>query len=159
VTVQIEWLNSREMISARDFAEFRDKTLALYQRSTRSIPAVSEPDCAFLHPALDSRGRWYGDCAGGLADGNGYGVVFDPRGYRLEYLGGAKDGLAEGLGAMIFLSPADAGPVYYEGGFRRSLPDGVVRIEKAGREPRIRRFRDGRDAGSAELADLRSPRF
>jgi hypothetical protein len=147
------------MISARDFAEFRDKTLALYQRSTRSIPAAGERGCGFLHPALDSRGRWYGDCADGLADGNGYGVVFDQRGYRLEYVGGAQAGLAEGLGAMIFRSPEEMAPVYYEGGFRRSLPHGVVRVEKAGREARVRQFREGRDTGPAELADLRLPRF
>ena len=36
VMVQVEWLQSREDITARDFSEFRNKTLALYQSSVRS---------------------------------------------------------------------------------------------------------------------------
>ena len=32
VSIQIEWLQSTKEITARDFSEFRDKTLAIYQK-------------------------------------------------------------------------------------------------------------------------------
>ena len=47
VTVQVEWLESTEEITARDFAEFRSQTLALYQRSVRSVDSETGLGCAF----------------------------------------------------------------------------------------------------------------
>ena len=154
VTVQVEWLESREQITAGDFSEFREQTLALYQRSVRSLQTGFDAECVFRHPALDTDGRWYGGCADGLAAGNGYGVVVTPDGYFLEFVGGAAGGLAEGSGALIFRSPADRAPVFYEGGFRAGLPDGVVKIEEAGRQPRVRVFDMGRDRGAGDPEDL-----
>jgi hypothetical protein len=115
VTVQVEWLESREEISANDFTAFREQTLALYQRSVRSVDAGAAgaaPQCTFRHPALDTAGRWFGPCEGGLAAGSGYGALLDEQGYAVEYVGSAAAGLADGSGAMIFHSPADVGPVY-----------------------------------------------
>jgi hypothetical protein len=162
VTVQVEWLESREEISARDFSAFREQTLALYQRSVRSVDvgaAEAAPQCAFRHPALDAAGRWFGPCAEGQAAGSGYGALLDERGYAIEYVGNAAAGLADGTGAMIFHSPADVGPMYFEGGFSRGLPDGVVKIEEPGRKPRVRQFHAGKDTGAASAEDLQQTRF
>jgi len=162
VTVQVEWLESREEISARDFTTFREQTLALYQRSVRSVDVGTAGDalqCAFRHPALDTAGRWFGPCEEGLAAGSGYGALLDEQGYAVEYVGSAVAGLADGNGAMVFRSPADAGPVYFEGGFRRGLPDGVVKVEEPGRKPRVRQFDSGKDRGAANAEDLQPARF
>ena len=162
VTVQVEWLESREEISANDFTAFREQALALYQRSVRSVDvaaAGAAPQCVFRHPALDTAGRWFGPCEGGLAAGSGYGALLDGQGYTIEYVGSAAAGLADGSGAMIFRSPADVGPVYFEGGFRRGLPDGVAKVEEPGRKPRVRQFDAGKDRGAASAGDLQPTRF
>jgi hypothetical protein len=159
VSVQMEWLDSTEEITARDFDEFRDKTLALYQRSVRGLEGRYAAGCVYRHPALDGDGAWAGRCRDGLAHGNGYGVVVDPRGNTVEYVGQASAGLAEGAGAMIFRSPEAAGAVYYEGGFRAGQPDGAVRVEQPGRRPEVRRFEAGVDRGRDEAERLQRVEF
>lgn len=159
VTVQVEWLESTEQISARDFSEFRARTLALYQRSVRTIPTEADPECRFLHPDLDAGGRWFGTCEEGLAAGTGYGLLLEEGGAALEYVGGARAGLAEGVGAMIFRSPAETGALYFEGEFQRGVPDGVVRVEEPGRKGRVRMYRAGQDIGAASDAQWRRVEF
>ena len=159
VAVQLEWLQSSEEITARDFTEFRGKTLSLYQSNVRSIEHESDPQCAFGHPAMDAPGTWFGSCDEGLASASGYGLVVDRQGNTIEYLGAAEDGLAEGTGAMIFRSPGKAGSVYYEGSFSAGQPHGVVRVEEAGRKPRVRTFRAGVDKGSADGGQLQRVEF
>jgi hypothetical protein len=159
VTVQVEWLESREEISARDFTTFREQTLALYQRSVRAVAAEAAAPCAFGHPALEAPGRWFGPCEAGRAAASGYGVAVDPRGYSVEYLGAAADGWADGTGAMIVRIPGEAGAAFFEGSFSRGLPDGVVRVEEPGRKPRVRQFQAGKDRGAADVADLQAIRF
>lgn len=159
VTVQVEWLESRETISARDFGAFREQTLALYQRSVRSVAAEPVVPCAFGHPAVEAPGRWFGPCAAGQAAGSGYGVAIEPRGHSVEYLGAAAGGLADGSGAMIVRAPGEAGAVLFEGGFSQGLPDGVVKVEEPGRKPRVREYRAGKDRGAASAEDLPRPRF
>jgi hypothetical protein len=159
VTVQVEWLESREEISARDFTAFREQTLALYQRSVRSVAAEAAAPCVFGHPALEAPGRWFGPCEAGQAAGSGYGVAIDPQGHSVEYLGTATDGLADGTGAMIVRAPGEAGATFFEGGFSEGLPDGVVRIEEPGRKPRVRQFQAGKDRGAAGVEDLQPTRF
>ena len=154
VTVQVEWLESTEEITARNFEEFRSHTLALYQRSVRSVDSETGLGCAFLHPDMDQAGRWFGPCEAGLAAGSGYGLLIEDQGQTLEYVGAAQSGLAEGGGAMIFRSPAEIGAVSFEGSFHRGLPDGVVRVEEPGRKSRVRMFRAGRNAGPASADDL-----
>jgi hypothetical protein len=159
VTVQVEWMESRQEITARDFAEFRSKVLALYQSSVRMIASTTDSDCVFRHPSLDQPGRWFGRCVDGLAEGSGYGLVIDDQGRALEFVGSGRSGLAEGVGAMVFRSPAQTGAVYFEGSFRQGLPDGVVRVEEPGRKSRVRLFRDGRDSGAASADELQRIQF
>jgi hypothetical protein len=159
VSIQIEWLQSTKEITARDFSEFRDKTLALYQGSIRSIDHAFDPQCQFFHPALDTVGRWFGGCFGGLASSSGYGLIIDQDGDTIEYVGSARSGRASGTGAMIFRSPHDVGAIYYEGSFSEGLPDGVVQVEEPGRKPRVRKFRAGVDKGAADPEALQRLRF
>ncbi|MCW8871391.1 MAG: hypothetical protein OQK01_02105, partial [Xanthomonadales bacterium] len=148
VTVQVEWLESRQEITARDFAEFRGQTLALYQQSARALSSEVDPECRFMRPDRDATGRWFGACESGLAAGTGYGLVIDDEGDVLEYVGAAQSGMAEGLGAMILNAPGETGAVFFEGEFRSGLPDGVVSVEEPGRKSRVRMFRAGQDAGA-----------
>ncbi|MEJ2383506.1 MAG: hypothetical protein P8Y54_03825 [Xanthomonadales bacterium] len=159
VSVQMEWLGSTEQITASDFDEFRAKTLALYQRSVRALDGRYGEACVFRHPAVDEAGAWYGRCSDGAATGSGYGVVVDPQGNTVEYVGAAKHGLADGTGAMIFRSPDVAGAVYYEGAFRAGQPDGVVWVEQPGRRPEVRRFEAGIDRGRGDRERLQRVDF
>ena len=159
VSVQVEWLGSTEEITARDFNELREKTLALYQRSVRGVDFEYDPSCSFAHPALETPGAWFGNCDNGKAYSGGYGLVVDAQGNTIEYLGAASNGLAEGGGAMIFRSPGQQGAVYYEGSFSAGLPHGVVWVEEAGRKPRVRTFEAGLDRGAADVDQLQRFRF
>lgn len=159
ISVQVEWLESRQQITARDFSEFRRKTLALYQGSVRSVPAADQSGCVFRHPALAGSGRWYGGCDNGLASATGYGVFTDDTGDAIEYLGAARNGVANGIGAMIFHAAGQPGADYYEGLFSDGLPDGVVWLETPGRKPRIREFQAGRDRGGADAERLQRMQF
>jgi hypothetical protein len=147
ISVQMEWLESKERISAMGFAEFRNKTLTLYQARIRSLESRFADDCLFRHPAFSLTGRWYGGCRDGRADGRGYGVIVDGSGNSVEYLGQAKAGLADGSGGMIARYRNQTGAFYFEGTFAAGLPDGVLRIEEPGQKPRVRTFRAGKDVG------------
>jgi hypothetical protein len=160
VTVQVEWLESRQEITARDFAEFRTRTLALYQSSARAISSAAfEPGCRFDFPGVEQSGRWFGPCLDGLGSSSGYGLVLDGQGHVIEFVGTAEAGRASGTGAMIVRSPGETGATYFEGSFSQGLPDGVVLVEMPGRKPRVRRFRDGADAGSADADQLQPVQF
>lgn len=159
IDVQVEWLESRERITARGFAEFRDKTTALYQSRVRSLDADRDDHCAFRHPELAVSGRWLGRCEDGLAAGWGYGVAEDDRGNAVEYLGEAERGLADGTGGMIVERAGDLGPTYYEGRFGRGLPDGVVALQQPGSRPRLLRYRNGAEAGKATEQEWARPSF
>lgn len=150
ISVQMEWLESKEQISAVGFAEFRNKTLTLYQARIRSLEAKVDGRCIFSHPDFDQPGRWYGGCNSGLASDRGYGVAQDSSGNYIEYLGHAKAGLASGTGGMIVWNSNAVGAEYYEGMFRQGVPDGVVRVEVPGGKPRIREFRAGSDVGKGD---------
>ena len=156
ISVQMEWLESKERISALGFAEFRNKTLTLYQSRVRSLEDQFDDNCRFSYPGFPVQGRWYGSCSGGLAHERGYGVIRDPAGNSIEYLGSAKNGRASGTGAMIARNGNDAGALYFEGSFNDGLPDGVLRIEEPGRKPRVREFRAGKDVGNGAQEELQS---
>jgi len=149
IDVQLEWMESKEQITARGYAEFRDKTGALYQSRVRSLSTTVTDQCSFTHPAVRGEGRWYGACANGKASARGYGLVRDEEGNTVEYLGDTMGGLASGIGAMIVHSPRQAYPTYYEGEFSNGLPDGVVRVSQAGKAASVRKFKAGVDAGKA----------
>ena len=150
LSVQLEWLESKELITARGFAEFRNKTLTLYQSRVRSLAVSTTDRCRFLHPEVDGRGRWYGACDAGVASGQGYGVIADASGVAVEYVGEAAQGYAAGVGAMILRNGSGGGARYFEGEFRQGLPDGSVRLELPGQAVRWRRFVGGEDQGRAD---------
>ena len=154
ISVQMEWLESKERISAMGFAEFRSKTLTLYQARIRSLQTRYADDCLFRHPAFGISGRWYGGCEGGQAAGRGYGVILDDVGNSVEYLGQAKSGLADGVGGMIARYDGQPGAYYFEGTFRDGVPDGMLRVEEPGSKVRVREFRTGKDAGAGAAGNV-----
>ena len=159
MAVQMEWLESKEVITARSFAEFRNKTLSLYQSRVRSMQVSTEQQCQFTHPEFSQVGRWFGVCTNGLATGRGYGLVMTQRGDSVEFIGDAKKGLASGSGGMIIHRTGQLGATYYEGAFKSGLPDGVVLVEKAGEQPKLRQYRAGADVGKGSAANLQSLSF
>jgi hypothetical protein len=159
VSIQLEWLESKREITANGFEEFREKTLALYQKSIRSIDHPVDRQCQFRHPDLEISGTWYGGCLNGLATASGYGLIADDLGNSVEFVGAAEYGLPSGTGAMIVRFHRDVGAVYYEGGFSDGLPDGVVLVEQPGKVPRVRTFRNGKDSGRADADDLERLQF
>jgi len=158
-SVQIELLESNEEITAGNFAEFRSQTASLYQNYARSMTTQTAATCDFVNPAANEPGAWYGACDGGLANGQGYGLIRNSDGSSMEYLGGAVAGLPQGLGAMIKRSKNITGAIYYEGQFLEGLPDGIVRVEQPGRKAVTRKFRAGKDVGAAEEKQLSRMRF
>jgi len=154
ISVQMEWMESKERITAMGFAEFRNKTLTLYQARIRSLEGQFADDCEFRHPGFTVSGRWYGGCNAGRAEGRGYGVIVDEAGNSVEYLGTAREGLAEGTGGLIARYRKQLGAYYFEGSFARGLPDGVMLVEEPGHKPRTREFQAGRDAGNGAAGDV-----
>lgn len=159
MSVQMEWLESKEVITARGFAEFRNKTLSLYQSRVRSMQVSVDTRCNFKHPDFRKSGRWYGVCNNGLATGRGYGLIMNERGDTLEFVGDAETGMASGSGGMIIQRNGQLGATYYEGGFKNGLPDGVVRVERPGDMPKLRQYKAGTDIGKGNPAKLQSLSF
>ncbi len=159
MSVQMEWLESKEVITARSFAEFRNKTLSLYQSRIRSMQVSVDQQCLFTHPEFGQAGRWYGVCTNGVASGRGYGLIMNERGDTVEFIGDAQNGMASGFGGMIIQRNNQIGAVYYEGGFKNGLPDGVVLVEKAGELPKLRQYKAGADVGKGNAARLQSLKF
>ncbi len=159
MSVQMEWLESKELITARGFAEFRNKTLSLYQSRVRSMSINAEPQCRFTHPDFVQDGRWFGVCANNRASGRGYGLIVADNGDSLEFIGDAEQGLASGQGGMIIRRGRQVATTYYEGGFKQGLPDGVVRIQKTGAPTRVRKFSNGADVGKGNPDGLRRLEF
>ncbi len=159
MSVQMEWLESKEVITARGFAEFRNKTLSLYQSRVRSMQVSANQQCSYMHPDFMQAGRWYGVCINGVASGRGYGLIMTTGGDTVEFIGEAKQGLAWGSGGMIIQRKGQIGATYYEGGFKNGLPDGVVRVEKAGIEPKLRHYKAGTDIGKGNFANLQKLSF
>ncbi len=118
MSVQMEWLESKEVITARGFAEFRNKTLSLYQSRVRSMQVSASDHCLFEYPGFGRNGRWYGVCENGAASGRGYGLIMNDRGDTVEFIGDAQKGLASGAGGMIIQRRGQVGASYYEGGFQ-----------------------------------------
>ncbi len=159
MAVQMEWLESKELITARGFAEFRNKTLSLYQSRVRSMRVTLEQQCRFTHPDFNRAGRWFGVCDDELASGRGYGLIIAENGDTLEFIGYAERGMASGPGGMIIRQGRQVVATYYEGEFRQGVPDGVVRVETVGELPKIRKFRSGSDIGKASSTALKRLSF
>jgi hypothetical protein len=152
----MEWLESKEVITARGFAEFRNKTMSLYQSRVRSMQVSVAERCLFKHPEFVQPGRWFGVCANGMASGRGYGLIMNEGGDTLEFIGDSRKGLASGSGGMIIQRHGQLAATYYEGSFKNGLPDGVVHVENAGEAPRLRQYRAGVDIGKGNAANLQS---
>jgi hypothetical protein len=159
MSVQMEWLESKELITARGFGEFRNKTLSLYQARVRSMTVGADRHCEFNHPEFRQTGRWYGTCNDGMATGRGYGLVGNDRGDGIEFLGYAEMGMASGSGGMIKKSRGKLGATYYEGTFSKGVPNGIVRVEKPGASPELRQFRGGADVGKGNARELQRLSF
>jgi len=159
MSVQMEWLESKEVITARGFAEFRNKTLSLYQSRVRSMQVSANEQCQFSYPEFGREGRWYGVCDNGAATGRGYGLVMNERGDTVEYIGETRKGRASGAGGMIVQRRGQVGATYYEGGFKDGLPDGVVLVEEPGQVARTRLFKDGADVGKGDSTRWQSLNF
>ena len=159
MSVQMEWLESKEVITARGFAEFRNKTLSLYQSRVRSMQVNANQACQFNYPGFGQKGRWYGVCENGAASGRGYGLVVNARGDMVEFIGEARKGMASGSGGMILQRRGQIGATYFEGAFRDGLPDGVVLVEEPGQLPRTRLYKDGADVGKGDAARLQGLSF
>ncbi len=159
MAVQMEWLESKEVITARSFAEFRNKTLSLYQSRVRSMQVSIDRQCEFKHPDFGQPGRWYGGCEDGLATGRGYGLIMSNRGDTLEFIGDAKAGMASGSGGMIMQRKGQLGASYFEGGFKEGVPDGVVRVEQPGQLPELRQYETGTDVGKGSASKLKTLKF
>jgi hypothetical protein len=81
------------------------------------------------------------------------------RGDSVEFMGEAHGGLAQGFGGMIIQRSGQIGSTYFEGEFKNGLPDGVVRVETAGQQPRLRHYKDGADIGKGSASLLKSLSF
>lgn len=151
MSVQMEWLESKELITARGFSEFRNKTLSLYQARVRSMAVSVQQYCTFSYPGISaSESHWYGSCDDGKASGRGYGLLDNGSGESIEYLGFAKDGMASGSGGMIMRKRGLLGATYLEGKFKKGLPDGTIKVENLGSTPALRQFTAGQDTGRAK---------
>lgn len=159
ITVGVQLAEGTQRISARDYAEFRRQTLALYQSRIRSLTVDLVTDCVFRHPEAATQGRWYGPCRNGLALGRGYGVIRTDTGREIEFLGEAGSGTANGRGAMIVHEPGMVGAAWLEGAFRDGRPHGTLRVARPGETPELRRFEDGAEVGRGDPADWRPFRF
>jgi len=160
MSVQMEWLESKESITARGFSEFRNKTLSLYQARVRSMTVSVESNCTFSYPGMSaSDSIWYGTCADGKAVGRGYGLASDGRGQSVEYLGFADNGMPSGNGGIIIRKRGQLGATYLEGQFRKGLADGTIKVEKIGSSPELRRYVAGKDTGRARVESFQPLSF
>ncbi len=139
MSVQMEWLESKEVITARGFAEFQ-------KQDAESLPVEGHGPCRSVPMSnASSSTRALGRTDAGtvfvmmvLPRGRGYGLIMNDRGDTVEFIGETQKGLASGAGGMIVHRRGQVGATYYEGGFKNGLPDGVVRVEEPGQLPRTR---------------------
>lgn len=155
ITVQVGLLDSNETITAVRFEDFRAQLEALYSESLRAVETVAST-CGYKHDEDAVLGRWHGECANGLANGRGVGILRLPDGGSVEYFGMASDGQPNGVGYLV---EHDAGRARaMEGRFEGGLPDGPVRVSEAGRTDRVVMYEDGRARGAAPLG-MEAPRL
>ena len=146
ITVQVELLDSNEAISAIRIEDFRELLQQRYASSQRSIDTASSR-CSFSSNGNDALGVWHGECAGGVADGVGAGVLRASGGKVVEYFGETENGMPHGVGYMIVHS--GAGAIAMEGEFKNGAADGLVRVSRASAPERDFVYRDGREVGPA----------
>ncbi|MGB3455656.1 MAG: hypothetical protein WBG08_08480 [Litorimonas sp.] len=141
--VQIDLIDSSETITAIRFEDLKTKLGELYAENQRSLD-VTATQCAYRGP--DGQGTWLGVCNAGVADGRGVGVFRNTDGQLVEHYGFARAGVANGPGYRIVRDPD--GSFSIEGNFTAGVPDGTMRVERAGSVSR-EQFRNGRSYGPA----------
>ncbi|MCI4645005.1 MAG: hypothetical protein MRY64_09500 [Hyphomonadaceae bacterium] len=148
ITVQVGLLDGNETITAVRFEDFRAQLEARYSESLRAVDTVAG-DCAYKHDADGVLGRWQGECANGLAEGAGVGILRRADGTSVEYFGHAEDGRPHGVGYLV--EHRQAGARAMEGRFEHGAPDGPVRVSEAGRTDRVVMYDQGAARGPAPL--------
>ncbi len=155
ISVQLNLIDSNETITAIRFEDLQAKLHGLYQKNQRSLD-VAATRCLFKAAAEDVKGAWFGECKNGRAGGDGMGVLRLSAGVSAEYFGQSKDGLADGVGYMIYHTPKESYSV--EGRFVAGRPTGPVRVSKPGQPDEMRLYQNGVDAGPAPAgAKIASP--
>ena len=144
--VQIDLLGSSETITAIRFEDLREKLQTLYSENQRSIETFATV-CAYTHTGAEVPGKWQGVCENGRADGPGIGIITYEDGTSIEYYGEALNGRPHGTGYLI--EHSEVGSYSIEGRFANGIPEGVVKVSRAGRPDRLRVYRDGKDTGAA----------
>lgn len=142
--VQVNLIDSSETITAIRFEDLKSKLSELYAENQRALDTVATR-CAFVTGA--GRGTWLGACENGLAEGAGVGVFRDHQNNTVEHYGYARAGLADGPGYRILRAPTGASAI--EGNFSQGEASGIVRVERAGSAPTLRRYSQGQDVGQA----------
>ncbi|MEN0077978.1 MAG: hypothetical protein AAF753_02595 [Pseudomonadota bacterium] len=150
ITVQVELIESNEAISAIRFEDFQALLLERYAASRRSIDA-SASRCAFKGGLGQPIGAWQGECAAGVAEGVGVGVIRRPNGTVVEYYGSAVAGAPQGPGFMVLHRPSGSA-VSMEGTFDAGRADGIVEVARPGQRDMTRIFDGGVDKGPAPPA-------
>ena len=146
ITVQVNLLESSETITAIRFEDLQEKLQTLYTKNQRSLDTIATR-CAYTPAGSAQKGAWLGVCKDGLAAGQGIGALRGAGGSATEYFGDAKNGMPNGAGYMIYHS--GAGSYSVEGNFVGGVPDGVMRVSKAGKPDMMRLYKNGQDSGGA----------
>jgi len=147
-SVTVNLLDSSETITAIRYEDLKSKLQNLYSTRQRSLETVATR-CAF-GANTSSSGTWMGVCDGGKANGTGVGIFEKADGSKVEYYGYAQNGVANGSGLMLVHEPS--GTYTLEGNFINGLPEGPVKVSKAGKKDKLRTYRAGQDVGASSIA-------
>ena len=153
-SVQVNLIDSNETITAIRYEDLKEKLQALYSKNQRSLDTVAT-SCGYAHTGSNKVGTWLGECAGGLGEGAGVGVLQNADGSAVEYYGYARLGQPSGPGYMIMHSPS--GSYSLEGNFTAGRADGVMRMSQSGQADSLRSYSAGNDVGSAAGGYVQSP--
>ena len=146
VSVQVNLIDSNETITAIRFEDLRAKLQELYSENQRSIETIGT-NCGYKHDGAETTGVWLGECNEGVAAGKGVGVLQYEDGTSIEYYGAALNGQPNGPGYLI--RHTDIGSTSLEGNFTNGVPDGVIKVSRAGAADTLRLYEAGKDVGRA----------
>lgn len=145
-SIQVNLIESSETITAIRYEDLQVRLQEMYAENQRAIDTIATR-CGYAHEGAAPIGVWQGECAGGLAEGAGVGVVRQEDGTAIEYFGEARQGRPHGTGLLI-RHVAD-GSQAIEGNFMDGRPGGVVRVSRPGMADALRLFENGYDIGPA----------
>ena len=148
-SVQVNLIEGNETITAIRFEDLQAKLHSLYTKNQRALD-IAATQCKFapnITQAGNKSGKWLGECKNGTASGAGMGVIREANGMVKEYYGQAKDGMAHGIGFMIYHTPEFSYSL--EGNFVSGQPEGIMRVKKPGQPDQLRAYKNGQDIGAA----------